>query len=130
MALSIFRLASILTGVGARAAQGNASSSIAAQVGSDAVVRSLAQKGLQLAGVPLPARQQPAVAATSTSGGNGGGGQQPPGGSSAAAAAGAVTLGLGPSPRVRQLLQKLHRFMRDHVYPAGGPDCVTVWMFD
>lgn len=32
MALSLFRLASILSGVGARAAQGNASSRVAAQV--------------------------------------------------------------------------------------------------
>ncbi|EFN52386.1 hypothetical protein CHLNCDRAFT_138837 [Chlorella variabilis] len=51
LALSIFRLAAILAGVGARAAQGNASSRIAAQVGADSVVRSLACKGLQIAGV-------------------------------------------------------------------------------
>ncbi|KAL4422623.1 hypothetical protein ABPG75_008820 [Micractinium tetrahymenae] len=49
LALSIFRLAAILAGVGARAAQGNASSRIAAQVGADSVVRSLACKALQIA---------------------------------------------------------------------------------
>jgi hypothetical protein len=54
LALSLFRLASILAGVGARAAQGNASSRSAAQMGSHAVVRSLACRGLEIAG-QLPA---------------------------------------------------------------------------
>jgi aminoglycoside phosphotransferase (APT) family kinase protein len=48
LALSLFRLASILAGVGARAAQGNASSRSAAQMGSHAVVRSLACRGLEM----------------------------------------------------------------------------------
>ncbi len=28
--------------------------------------------------------------------------------------------GLGPSPRVAPILQKLRTFMKDHVYPAGA----------
>ncbi|GAB4815191.1 hypothetical protein N2152v2_002237 [Parachlorella kessleri] len=57
LALSLFRLCSILAGVGARAAQGNASSRIAGQVGADSVVRSLALTGLRIVGeAPAPAR--------------------------------------------------------------------------
>jgi len=50
LGLSIFRLASILAGVGARAAQGNASSRIAAQVGP--FVRSFAYvvQGIMMCG--------------------------------------------------------------------------------
>lgn len=50
LALSTFRAAAILAGVGARAAAGNASSLRAAAVGDSAVVRRLAGAGLRLAG--------------------------------------------------------------------------------
>lgn len=60
LALSIFRAAAILVGVGARAAQGNASSRIAAQVGADSVVRSLALTGLRLAGEHVALSSTPA----------------------------------------------------------------------
>lgn len=53
--------------------------------------------------------------ALSNRGGSGGGA------STAAAAAGAAgqASGLGPSPRVQPLLQRLRLFMEEHVYPAG-----------
>jgi alkylation response protein AidB-like acyl-CoA dehydrogenase/aminoglycoside phosphotransferase (APT) family kinase protein len=50
LALSLFRLASILAGVGARSRAGNASSTIAAAVGSDAVVLHLATTALNILG--------------------------------------------------------------------------------
>lgn len=66
LALSIFRLCSILAGVGARAAQGNASSQIAGQVGADSVVRELALAALRIADVALaPAVGRPTRRTTS-----------------------------------------------------------------
>ena len=144
MALSIFRLASILAGVGARAAQGNASSASAAQVsgrsnatlqmfsrrenaqtsgatsahalhaqvGSDAAVRSLAQRALALAGADagqLPTTLDPKQSTAASAAGAGGGG-------------GAV--GLGPTAKVEPLLHKLRAFMEQHVYPAGDLPCL------
>ncbi|KAI7835657.1 hypothetical protein COHA_010449 [Chlorella ohadii] len=58
LGLSIFRLASILAGVGARAAQGNASSRIAAQMGAESVVRSLACRGLEVERLKDEAKRQ------------------------------------------------------------------------
>lgn len=54
LALSFFRLASILAGVGARSRAGNASSTIAAAVGSDSVVLHLATTALEIIKGPLP----------------------------------------------------------------------------
>ncbi|CAL8464134.1 g3669 [Coccomyxa elongata] len=48
MALSLFRAAAILAGVGARAKLGNASSERAAAVGADAVVQYIAQRALDI----------------------------------------------------------------------------------
>ncbi|KAL4449032.1 hypothetical protein ABPG77_007749 [Micractinium sp. CCAP 211/92] len=107
LALSIFRLAAILAGVGARAAQGNASSRIAAQVGADSVVRSLARKALHITGLPPTAaasRRERRRAQLATA--------------AAAAGSSGATSGLGPSPRVRPILRRLRRFMEEHVYPA------------
>lgn len=59
LALSIFRLAAILAGVGARAAQGNASSRIAAQVPPAALVPPPQPQQLHA----LPARHHPVVVA-------------------------------------------------------------------
>lgn len=76
-------------------------------------MRSLARKGLEIAGQPLGGDG----GSNSSSGGGRGGG----GGATAAAAAGAggQTSGLGPSARVQLILQRLRRFMEEHVYPAG-----------
>ena len=55
---------------------------------------------------------------------SGGGGSGSSGGrgrtAAAVAGAGGQTSGLGPSPRVQPLLQRLRRFMEEHVYPAGA----------
>lgn len=102
LALSLFRIASIAAGVAARAAQGNASSRTATQIGNPVVIRGMALAALHIAGVGAPAAQASP----------GGGGQ----GSSSAAAAG--PRGLGPSPRAAELVRQLQAFMVEHVYPA------------
>jgi len=92
LALALFRLASILAGVGARAKAGNASSRIAAEVGADVGVRSLAAQALGI----LNNKQERSSAET-------------------------VPLaipGLGPSEKVKSIIKRLHRFMFDKVIPA------------
>jgi alkylation response protein AidB-like acyl-CoA dehydrogenase len=139
LALSAFRLASILAGVGARAAQGNASSAGAAQMGAGGVVRALASTGLRLlqgrvaaeSGAAAAAEADralpPAAGGNSSIGGGGGsgGGTQPAPTAAAAAAFEAAALaaqrsqpGLGPSARVRPLAAALAAFMEGQVYPA------------
>ena len=49
-ALSLFRAASILAGVGARAVAGNAASAVAAEVGAESVVAALAGRALEIVG--------------------------------------------------------------------------------
>jgi acyl-CoA dehydrogenase len=103
LALALFRLASILAGVGARARAGNASSRIAAEMGADSVVRSLASQALSIldskdidgntnnnyeAASNIVSRDQTA----------------PP--------------GLGPSEKVKSILERLHKFMSEKIIPA------------
>lgn len=179
LSLSLFRLASILAGVGARAKQGNASSRVAGQMGADSVVRGMAQTALNIMsaaaaqvgrpGVPLvgtpfepyanpthstasvdrnqilegtpveeyanptqtwrvmsesgaiaaaeaDVKLPPTVAASTASLRS----------SSASAAVSSGSRGrsapecpgLGPSARVQPILEKLHRFMEERVYPS------------
>lgn len=126
LALSLYRLASILAGVGARAKQGNASSRIAAQMGSDNVVRHFARTALQilkgeqchvvqgrvnhapLQGTPSEPYATPMQSILLK--------QSPESGG--ASGASAVQLGLGPSERVKPLLAKLDVFMKQHIHPA------------
>lgn len=61
LALSLFRLASILAGVGARSRAGNASSAIAATVGSDTVVLHLATSALDILGTTEAKRGSPSL---------------------------------------------------------------------
>ena len=91
LALALFRLASILAGVGARAKAGNASSRIAEEVGADASVRSLAVTALKI----LSKNTTTATASSSSS-----------------------VLGLGPSQRVLPILERLKLFMKEKVMPA------------
>lgn len=95
IALALFRLASILAGVGARAKAGNASSRIAAEMGADTIVRSLAAHALSI----LNTNQQ----------------------QNSYFSAEKVPLaipGLGPSENVKTILERLHRFMAEKILPA------------
>ena len=103
-ALALFRAASILAGVGARAAAGNAASARAAEVGSEAVVAALAGRALQI------------IAAA----GEGGEAVGPSPGPPALTAAAAATPGLGPSPRAAALLARLRAFMATHITPVDA----------
>lgn len=86
-------------GVHSRALSGNASSSSARDLGSEAVVRAFATRALErAASVPAPA----ATPESSVPGPGGGGGGA----------------GFGPSPRVQELLSKLKAFMEARVMPA------------
>jgi alkylation response protein AidB-like acyl-CoA dehydrogenase len=96
LALALFRLASILAGVGARAKAGNASSRIAAEMGADSVVRSLAAQALSIL------NQNKSSSSSGT----------------AAAPSSTLVPGLGPSEKVKSILERLHRFMADHIIPA------------
>jgi acyl-CoA dehydrogenase len=98
VALSLFRAASILAGVGARAAAGNAASAHAAEVGSDSVVAALAARALQVI--------------EGVGGGEGGGGGARP--------AEAPLPGLGPSPRAAALLTRLRAFMAGQIAPVDA----------
>lgn len=82
------------------------------QQAASAAAAALAQADAQLPPSSLP------VSGGSSGGGSSGGGN----GRTAAAVAGTSgqTSGLGPSARVQPLLQRLQRFMEEHVYPAGG----------
>jgi len=95
VSLAIFRLASILAGVGARAKQGNASSKVAGKMGAHTVVKGLAQTALRIV-------EQ-------------GGGSPFQGVSSTSSLS---PTGLGPSPKVQPILDKLKQFMDDKIYPA------------
>ena len=97
LALALFRLASILAGVGARAKLGNASSRIAAEMGADSVVRSLAAQALNILN------------------------EENSKSTSSAAETPTVPLlvpGLGPSKKVKLILERLHEFLKTKVYPA------------
>jgi alkylation response protein AidB-like acyl-CoA dehydrogenase/aminoglycoside phosphotransferase (APT) family kinase protein len=89
LALSLFRLASILAGVGARSRAGNASSAIAAAVGSDAVVLHLATTALNILGTTETERS-PARG----------------------------VLGFDKSGRLDTILGALVNFMETKIYPA------------
>ena len=98
LALSLFRLASILAGVGARAKAGNASSRIAAQMGSNEVVKSIATAALRILNNNNNNTQNIYNYNTSIKNIN--------------------EVGLGPSARVTPILDKLQQFMVDRVLPS------------
>lgn len=110
LSLSFFRLAAIMSGVRARAAAGNASSSTAAMAGTFATA--LSQRAAHFAGCATETGQ-PVVSMTP---------------SAAAAAAevstvpaqapgGSVAL-VTPSPRVAPILARLRAFMDSRIFPA------------
>lgn len=78
---------------------------------------SAAAAALAQADAQLPSSSASSIRGSNGSSGSGGGGNS----RTAAAVAGASgqTSGLGPSARVQPLLQRLKRFMEEHVYPAG-----------
>jgi acyl-CoA dehydrogenase len=110
VALALFRAAAILSGVGARAALGNAASARAAEVGGEAVVLALAQRALEV----IDKAQR-----GGGGGGSGGGRRGAPGGPSATNPP-PPHPGLGPSPRAAALLKKLDAFMNEHVRPVDA----------
>lgn len=105
LALSLFRLLSILAGVQARARQGNASSASAAALSRDEVLDALADAALGIV--------DRAAAVEGGGGGSGGGdgGARPP------APRAAPSLG-APSPRAAELLARVRAFVSEHVLPA------------
>ena len=96
VSLSLFRLAAILAGVGARARQGNASSKFAARIGAQEVVLSLAKKALEL--LALHAVKGPCASLTLEEESISRQNDNAPG-------------------RAATLLSRLRVFMREHVYP-------------
>ncbi|GMH42455.1 hypothetical protein BSKO_10374 [Bryopsis sp. KO-2023] len=92
--LSLFRLASIVQGVGARAKQGNASSKVASSLGSAEVVNTIVGRGLLIAqqNDPMP-KNMPQFDNAGSS-------------------------GFEPSGRVRTIAQKLRNFMNEKIFPA------------
>jgi acyl-CoA dehydrogenase len=122
LALSLFRLLSILAGVQARARQGNASSAAAAAISSDEVLSALADAALAI----IDRAETGGGASSSSSSG---------GGRSAAAAAAPRAPSLGaPSARAADLLERVRAFVAAHVLPAEaaltahatGPDRWTI----
>ncbi|GAX77668.1 hypothetical protein CEUSTIGMA_g5111.t1 [Chlamydomonas eustigma] len=105
LALSLFRLLSILAGVQARSKQGNASSASAASVASNSVLKSLAE-----AAQGIVARLGSLVSSPKNSTLVHGVG------SDSATSGGFDVKGL--SPRVQSLRNALLSFMEQHVYPA------------
>ena len=105
VALSLFRGAAILAGVRARAAMGNAAAANAARAGE--VVEVLAGRALVIAGVTpngVPRHVAPRGSDASTR--------------QIQTAPTAAAVGFEPSERAAALLQRLRRFMAEHVYPA------------
>ncbi|KAL4514035.1 hypothetical protein Ndes2526A_g09094 [Nannochloris sp. 'desiccata'] len=98
LALALFRLASILAGVGARAKAGNASSRIAAEMGADSVVRSLATQALSILHNKTKKQERQS--------------------SSSAEKVPLALPGLGPSEKVKPILERLHCFMAERILPA------------
>jgi acyl-CoA dehydrogenase len=98
VSLSLFRLAAILAGVGARAAQGNASSRNAAAMGSRSVVTSLAIRALDVLHKKQKREDTKEEDKTILR----------------------IDLhrGLGPSKAVHSILVKLETFMSQYIFPA------------
>lgn len=99
LGLSIFRLTSILAGVSARAKHGNASSAEASMVGSDLTISGLAKLAIQI----MHEERPESVCSSFTPHKN-------------------SYFGMGvafqSSTKSKELLDKLHTFMEEHVTPA------------
>lgn len=94
VSLSLFRLAAILAGVGARAAQGNASSRNAAAMGARPILTSLAIRALNVLHKEEKEKETPSLSSQN------------------------INRGLGPSEAVHSILVKLDAFMNQHIFPA------------
>jgi acyl-CoA dehydrogenase len=126
LALSLFRLLSILAGVAARARQGNASSAAAAAISSGAVLAALTNTALAIIDrADAAAGQQGVSSAVAATRGIGS--------SSTRLPRPRPSLG-APSARAADLLARVTAFVREHVLPAepalvahaGGMDRWTI----